>query len=378
MAKVNNKILTWARERSGISVPEFAAKNGISEERLRKWEDGTEALTFTQAQKFADKAHVPFGYLFLREPPLDELPIPDLRTIDNRGVNRPSAELLDLLKLTLLRQQWYREYLSNEQGNPCELVGSVSQNASAQVIVENMRRKLGVQAHPIRGDWQDYYRDLVHRIESNGVLVMREASLGHHSRPLKVEEFRGFAIADKFAPIIFVNHADAPGARLFTLMHELCHIWMGISGISDGSDSPNRDSEVKCNAVAAEFLVPEAEFSPLWRDTEDWKDNLAPLQAHFHVSQWTLARRALTLGFIHTNQYRNYIAKQKELWDNREKRTDGNGPSFHKTKNAQISKLFSRAVLSQAFNGQIMLREAGQLLGINPAKLKNFANEVRF
>jgi Zn-dependent peptidase ImmA (M78 family) len=151
---------------------------------------------------------------------------------------------------------------------------------------------------------------------------------------------------------------------------------MGISGVSDGDESSHHASEIKCNAVAAEFLVPEVEFRPLWKDFDHWTDNLAPLEAHFHVSKWALARRALTLGFISGDQYRAYIARQKALWDAREKKGD-NGPSFHKTKNAQISKPFSRAVLSQAFNGHILLREAGQLLGVNPAKLRRFAEEVR-
>src|SRR5690606_682507 len=100
-AQINHTMLTWARERAGFSVSVFADRFGVSEERLRRWESGEDPLTFKQAQTFAAKAYVPFGYLFLREPPVDKLPIPDLRTVDNRGVNRPSAELLDLIKLTL-------------------------------------------------------------------------------------------------------------------------------------------------------------------------------------------------------------------------------------------------------------------------------------
>jgi len=375
-AQINHKMLTWARERSGFSVSEFAAKLHIKEERLHRWESGEEQLTFKQAQSFAAKAHVPFGYLFLQKPPIENLPIPDLRTLDNHGVNRPSAELLDLIKLTLQRQQWYRDYLTNELATPSAAAGRVSPHTSIEKIVGDMRQLLEVPVHPNRGSWEDYYRDLITRIEAAGVLVMRQANLRHYTRPLRVEEFRGFAITDDIVPIIFVNHADAPGARLFTLIHELCHIWMGISGVSDGNESSHHASEIKCNAVAAEFLVPEAEFRPLWKKLENWTDNLAPLEAHFHVSRWALARRAMTLGFISADQYREYIARQKAIWDAREKKGN-NGPNFHKTKNAQISKPFSRAVLSQAFNGQILLREAGQLLGVNPAKLKRFAEEVR-
>ncbi|MDZ4298299.1 MAG: ImmA/IrrE family metallo-endopeptidase [Moraxellaceae bacterium] len=373
-AHINHRMLAWARERSGISASDFASKCGVSVERLYEWEAGTRPLTFNKAQLYAQKAYIPFGYLFLREPPLEQLPIPDLRTIGDHGVDRPSAELIDLIKLTLLRQQWYREHLNSEHANSCAVVGRASEHASVEWIVKDMRQQLDVSPHPTRGNSDDYYRDLVKRIESVGVLVMRESYLGHHTRMFKVEEFRGFAISDEFAPVIFVNHADAPGPRLFTLIHELCHIWLGVTGLSDGNENTQRDSEKLCNAVAAEFLVPEAELRPIWHDNEDWKSNLAPLEAHFRVSKWVIARRALTLGFISLDQYRNFVAEQTALWRQREK---ANGaPSYFKLRNAQISTNFSKAILSQAFNGHLLLREAGQLLGVKPASIQKFANEV--
>lgn len=374
-AQINHRMLTWARERSGFSLPVFAGRCSVDQDRLLRWESGDVPLTFTQAQKFASKAHVPFGYLFLREPPHEALPIPDLRTLENRGVNRPSAELLDLLKLTLYRQQWYKDYLTNELVSPCSAAGRLQADAPVGDIVADMRRLLNVPEHPVRGSWEDNYRDLVARIEACGVLVMRESCVGHHTRPLRVDEFRGFAIADQFAPVVFVNHADAPGARLFTLIHELCHVWTGISGVSDGEESTHLASETTCNAVAAEFLVPAREFRGLWAEAEDWTENLAPLEAHFHVSSWTLARRALTLGYVSTDQYQAFVARQSALWAERV-RSGETGPGYHTMKNAQLSKAFSRAVLSQAFNGQILLRDASQLLGIKPSRLQRFAEEV--
>ena len=124
--------------------------------------------------------------------------------------------------------------------------------------------------------------------------------------------------------MIFVNHADAPGARLFTLIHELSHIWIGLSGISDGDPQTDREEEILCNAVAAEFLVPEPEFRNYWKqDVNDWKDNLPVLESHFHVSKWSLARRALTCGFIEQNEYRQFIFDEKEAFNNRERESSG-------------------------------------------------------
>lgn len=374
-ASINTDMLTWARVRSGISVPDFARRCGISEERLREWESGERKLTFNQAMRFAEKAHVPFGYLFLAKPPEEVLPIPDLRTLEGQGVQRPSAELLDLVKLMMQRQEWYREYLQQHfaQANP--YVGRASYSDSVESIVEDIRACLGVEPHPTRGKWDDYYRDLVQRIESLGILVMRQGNLGHHSRPLNVEEFRGFAIVDEYAPIIFVNHSDALGARLFTLIHELCHIWIGQSGISDGNTNTHRQEEVLCNAVAAEFLVPAQEFRALWQqDSESWEDNLPPLEAHFHVSTWALARRALTLNFISEQEYGRYIFEQKMR---HEQRKGSGGPTYYQTKKAQISRQFSQAVVGEALSGQLLLRAAGELLGgIKPGKIETFAREL--
>ncbi len=376
-ANINTAMLTWARERSGCSVSDFAYKLMIDEERLLKWESGEQTLTFNQAMQFADKAHVPFGYLFLLHPPVETLLIPDLRTVDGKPVNRPSAELLDIVKLMLQRQEWYREYLKQQFIEPNPYVGRFSLQDDVKTIVESIRKVLNLASHPQRGNSDDYYRDLVNRIESVGILVMRQANLGHFTRPLRVEEFRGFAITDEYAPIIFVNHADAPGARLFTLIHELCHIWIGQSGISDGDTHASRREEVLCNAVAAELLVPAEEFQLLWQqDNENWQDNLPPLENHFRVSSWVLARRALTLGFIQHDDYSRFIAKLKAAWLEREKSEKG-GPTYYKTKKAQISQPFSRAVVGQALSGQLLLREASMLLdGIKPAKIPGFAKEL--
>jgi Zn-dependent peptidase ImmA (M78 family)/transcriptional regulator with XRE-family HTH domain len=374
-ANINKQMLTWARERSGIAVAEFAQKCGVSEERLLEWEYGERMMTFNQAINYAEKAYIPFGYLFLAEPPIDELPIPDLRTVDGHGVLRPSVELLDLIKLMLQRQEWYKEYLKQHLSEPNTIAGRFTVRDGVPAIVQDMRAKLNVAEHPDRGTWEDYYRDLVKRIESLGILVMRQGDLGHFSRPLKVEEFRGFAIVDDYAPIVFVNHADAFGARLFTLIHELCHIWIGQSGISDGNTQTQRKEEVLCNAVAAEFLMPEGEFRALWQtQLENWQENLPVVEARFHVSTWALARRALTLNFISQEEYSSYIRAQQAAY--KKKNTSG-GPTYYQTKKAQISSAFSKAVVTEALNGQLLLREASALLGgIKPGNIAHFAKEL--
>lgn len=374
-AQINTDMLTWARERSGTAVPAFAEKMHQPESRINEWERGEHSLTFKQAMDFAKQAHVPFGYLFLNEPPQDELPIPDLRTVNGQGCPQPSGDLIDLIKLMDARLQWYRDYAQQQYLQPFELASQFSVNTPIQQIVQNMRSVLGVGLFPSRGDSDDYYRYLVNRIESVGVLVMRQGDMGHWTRPLLVEEFRGFAMVDEYAPLIFVNHADAPGPRLFTLIHELCHIWIGQSGVSTGDTQTHIREEVLCNAVAAEFLVPEEEFIANWpENAANWKDALPALEAHFRVSTWVLARRAHTLGLISLQDYREYIAERRAAYEARA-RAEG-GPTYYRAKQAQLSRRFSVAVTSEALSGGLSLRDAGHYLGMQPGNIKKYAGEL--
>lgn len=376
-ASIKTEMLVWARERAGFSVSELAKKCSVSEDRLLEWETGLRGITFKQAMTYASKVHIPFGYLFLARPPVDELSIPDLRTVDSQGLHSASANLKDLIKLMQFRQEWYRDHLKQQFAEPNPIVGSFSDRRQADAIVKDIRSKLGYVARPSKGSWEDYYRELVGRIEQIGILVMRQADMGHFTRPLSVEEFRGFALVDEYAPLIFINDNDSPGAKLFTLLHEICHIWIGQTGISDGGMSSHHPEETLCNAVAAEFLVPAIEFHKEWNpDREDWRENLPDLESTFHVSTWVLARRALTLGYISQDEYNAYTYQLRQLHKSRAK--PASGPDYYVVKRSQISKQFAKAVTNEALSGQLLLRDASNLLGgIKPSKVAHFAEGLK-
>lgn len=374
-AQINPANLRWARERAQLSEAALAKKLRVEEQKLIAWELGQARVTFKQAQDFAKQTLIPFGYLFLNIQPVENLPIPDLRTIDNEHNPRPSAELIKMVHTIIERQEWYKDYLHQEQRldrNP--YLGRFTTQQPASAIVADMRNVLHIPTHPERGSWEDYYRDLIKRIEDVGILVMRQGDLGHYTKPLNVKEFRGFALFDPLAPIIFINQADAPSARLFTLIHELAHIWIGQSGVSDAKPNTNRAEEVLCNAIAAEFLVPADEFLTHWQELPDWQLNLPVLEARFHVSRWVLARRALTLQKITQQQYQSYIDSVQRDYRDRE-RTDG-GPTYYRTHKVQVSERFAKALVSETLSGRVLLRDAGKLLDMAPSKIQRFATEL--
>lgn len=373
-ALVNPELMTWSRRRAGLTEAELAESIIVKEDKVLAWESGESKPTFRQAQQWASVARVPFGYLFLNAPPKEELPLPDLRTVGGTVPAAPSIDLLDTVRDVLRKHEWYLDYLKEQEQSPLPFVGKFSAASPVVAVVADMRAVLGVHEAPHRQGGEEYLRQLIAGADAAGILVMRSGVVGGNThRKLDVGEFRGFAISDKFAPMVFINAADAPAARLFTLIHELAHIWIGSSGISNASPSSNRRDEVFCNAVAGEFLVPRVKLTALWRKTDDWGALLPQLAAVFYVSKLVVARRACDLGFISSDEYgRYYVA---ELNTHRDQKKAGSG-DYYKTAGAKNSKRFSRAVLSETFSGRLLPRDAGKLLGIQPAKIRTYAEKV--
>ena len=370
LALINPKILTWARQRAGLSENVLAEKAQVNVEKVISWEDGTKKPTFNQAQKLAQVTHTPFGYFFLLQPPEEKLPIPDLRTVGSIKLQEVSTELIDTLKNIMLKQEWYKEYLIYQGAEALSFVGSFNLNSSINDVAEDIRKVLGVEP-PKQGTWEEYHKKLLDGAESAGILIMRSGIVGNNThRKLSVHEFRGFAISDPIAPLVFINNSDAPTAKLFTLIHELAHIWIGASGISD-LDNHNKE-EAFCNKVAGEFLVPERLFYRYWKNENNLLDNLMEIVSHFHVSKLVAAKRALDLGVIDSSIYRKFYQAEMEKYKNNK----GSGGSYYNTANSKNGNLFSKAVITEVLSGHLLYRDAGKLLDVNPSKIKIYANEL--
>lgn len=276
---------------------------------------------------------------------------------------------MDTVRDVLRKQDWYLEYLQDHERSPLSFVGRFSSRSPIKEVVADIRHVLGVTNDFARMNYDDYFKALVSGAEAAGILVMRSGvALGNTHRKLDVSEFRGFAISNAMAPVVFINSADAPTARLFTLMHELAHIWIGSTGVSDGNGHSARQEEAFCNAVAGEFLAPELVFRTHWDSNVHWEGNLAPLAGRFRVSTLVIARRARDLGYISSDEYSAYY--RRVLQEYRDK--DGSGGDYYRTAAIRNSTRLSKAVLAEAQSGRILLRDAGKLLGVQPAKLKTY------
>ena len=373
-AHINPAMLRWARDRVGLDVNEAAAAAGVKPDQLLQWEQGDAQPTFRQAQVIAQALHAPFGFLFLAEAPAEDPLLPDLRTVAGAPAGRPSVDLTETVRHAVQRQAWFIEYLQEQGAAPLPFVGRFTAAASPVQVARDIRQVLGVDVEQGQRPWDVYYRQLIEAAERGGVLVMRSGIVGNNThRKLDVGEFRGFAISHPLAPVVFINSSDAPSARLFTLLHELAHIWLGSSGISNVAPGNTRREEIACNAVAGEFLVPSDLFMQLWATaSQDLATRIAELAQRFHVSRFVVVRRALDLGLVDRDTYTAFYRAELEAFQT----AGGGGGSFYRNAGAKNSARFSRAVIAEAFSGRLLLRDAGRLLGVQPSKIRDFAEQL--
>lgn len=375
---VNPEILHWARERAGVSVDVL----GHLFPKFEQWETGEVKPTLKQLEALAKKTLTPLGYFFLDTPPEDRLPIPDFRTLDDRAAHRTSPNLLDTVQMMQRRQAWMLEFLI-EQGQPrLPFVGAAEPTDDPVQVATHIRQVLGI------GDrwaaqhrtWEDALRALRLAVEKAGILIITNGIVGNNTRrKLDPAEFRGFVLPDAYTPLVFINGVDGKAAQMFTIAHELAHVWFDKSAVFDLRElQPAEDrTEIACNKVAAEFLVPERELRALWpmegQDTESFQ----VIARNFKVSTLVAARRALDLDLINRETffdfYRNYLEDERRFSALRKRKPGGD---FYANQNARVGRRFAYAVVRAAKEGRILYRDAYQLTGLQGKTFDKYAKSL--
>ena len=360
---VKPEVLVWARNRAALGVDELVIKFP----KYKEWESGKAQPTLRQTEALAKYVHAPHGYFFLSNPPDESLQLPDFRTIDGKPIQRPSPDLFDTIRYCQRRQDWYQEFIRIDGDGPLSFVGAASTNDSTDTVAAEIRRSLDLD-HKERGntsDWTHALREIVEKVESLGVLVMVSGVvLNNTHRRLKPEEFRGFTLADEFAPLVFINGADAKAAQMFTLAHELAHVWLGKSGLSDSRPNvlPKNEIEVWCNKVAAETLVPLHALREEYRENETLRSEMSRLTRRFKVSTLVMLRRIYDLKVLTRKQFQD--AYESEISQFR-RRTGSGGRNFTTTLTARVGKRFARALITDTLEGRTSFRDAFRMLGIS-------------
>ena len=360
---VKPDLLLWACERSGRGVDALARQQSFS--KLPAWISGEERPTLKQLERFAQATYTPFGFFFLPKPPEESVPIPDLRTVGNQYSGHPSPDLLDTMYICQQRQEWYRDFARSMGEKELPFVGSASLDSDFTEVARNIRHALGFSLEERREmpTWTEALRSFIQQADSFGIMVMVSGIVGSNTRrSLDPKEFRGFAISDPLAPLVFINGKDTKAAQMFTLAHELAHIWLGETALSDVGPitMPSNKVEVWCNQVAAELLVPLSALQEAHDSFKSLREALDHLARWFKVSTLVILRRLHDAGRLSREELWQAYSKEIDRLLAISKKAGGN---FYLTLPARVSRRFAQALVISTLEGQTLHRDAFRLLG---------------
>lgn len=366
----NLDMLTWAIARAGYELRDFAS----TFPKVLDWLEKRKKPTLKQLEEFSHKVHLPFGYLFLENPPVESLSFPFFRAGKSQN-SSVSLNLYDTIQLMQRRQDWLVDYLIDNEFQELDFVGSFEINSNCHEIVADMRRVLNLSDNwaASQKNWTVALGHLSRVVEDAGVIIVFNSVVENsNKRSIAVDECRGFVLVNKYAPFMFINAADGKAAQMFTIAHELAHIWIGKSAGFDNDKSLPADDPVEllCDQVAAEFLVPETIFLDLWTKNQ----NISSLAQHFKISPIVLARRALDLHKISKAEffsfYNNYIAEVKLKKDN-----NSSGGDFYATQNKRLSVRFAAHVNQAVKEKQLLYRDVYKLTGLKGDTYESYINK---
>jgi len=360
-------VLRWAQVHSGKSDADLARKfkNWI------EWLSGTTKPTLSDVEKLAKFTRVPFGFFFLKNPPTITLPIPDFRLGEEGLRHAPSSELLDSIYASEQRQQWYHDYAVANGLDAVQAVGAGrGKTAADAATIATAMFGFSVSERPT--DKNSARNHLLRTFEDMGGLAVFAGIVGNNThRPLDRQEFRGFTLTDKYAPLIFVNANDVLSGQIFTFFHEFGHVLRAESGVSN--DDPTEASDIEtenwCNALAAEVLVPEADIRKHVGTTPINEKLLDKFSARYLVSTLVVLLRLRDVGILDHGKFTRLYAKEtarvQDALATQSDRVKGGNHWYNQR--FRVGERLGRAVISETRAGHMSYTDAFKLLNISSA-----------
>lgn len=370
---VNPVLLRWAVDRSGLSFSDFS-------QPVQEWIQGESQPTVRKLEGFARKAMVPFGYLFLASPPVESIGIPDFRTLRDEKRRTYSPNLRETITEVQRRQAWMREYLIEAGNDPLPFVGSIQPVQPTTQAASTIRNQLEltVDWQGKHSTWEAALNTLRLAIERAGIFVSMTNQVGLNTRrALNQEEFRGFVLIDDYAPWVFINTNDSKSAQMFTLAHEMVHIWVGKAGLFNLEKLEAHEDRIEqfCNRVAAEFLLPEDRFLKAWALAGSVSERCANVAKAFKVSPLVVGRRAFELDVISSRSFFQFYREEMEKWRELKDRNKGKpAPVFWQQQRLRLGDRFGYAVAQTYAERKLLPSEAQDLTGFSRATFSKYAN----
>ena len=393
-ANINPSMLAWARQAAGLSEEQAARSVGLSTsqrstavDKLLAFESGKRHPTRGQLMRFADIYHRPPTVFYLASAPASPQRGEDFRTLSGPPPSRREAALLDaLLRTTRVQQNIVKAILEDDEdmARP-SFEGKLALDDAVPVAVEKLRDVIDVPSsddrNRLRSD--DAFKFLRTRVERAGAFVLLAGDLGSHHTAISERVFRGFALVDPVAPFVVINSQDSRTARSFTLLHELGHVCLGITGVS--ADPPSRPSsrahdriEFFCNDVASEFLLPSDAVS-LPRKMirlDDARQLVGQIAQDWRVSEAMVAYRLWRAERIERDIYGRLHAFYASRWQEEKDRNRAQmaeregGPSYYAVRRSQLGRALLSFARHRLQTEELSHTKAARILGVKPGNVR--------
>jgi Zn-dependent peptidase ImmA (M78 family)/DNA-binding XRE family transcriptional regulator len=386
-AYITPNVLKWARESAGMTEEIAAAKVSVTIDKLKEWEEGTNQPTIRQAQTLAKAYKRPFALFFLPDVPRDFQPLQDFRKSGSKNLTTSSIFIIREIQQ---KQAWLSDAYLENQEDKLTFVGRFSIKDNPETVAKDILETLKIYPESYKSE--NTIKEWIDAAEANGIFVSRTSFI--HSRlKLDSEEVQGFAIADPYAPFVFINSEDWNAPQLFTLVHELAHIWIAETGISNEvePDIKNKDKfhpiELFCNEVAANALMPSEIILRLNSSFFQTSKDVFKVAKQFGVSSFALLVRAMNLNIISKPtyhelkkqadiEYAEYLKSQAEKKAKQKEKDKPGGPNYFLLQLNRNSRLFTQTVLDAFHGGFIEPTLASSLLNVQVNKFSKLESQL--
>lgn len=366
--KISPETLVWATERGGYTTDNLL---DIFPKAI-DWIKEESTPTVKQLENFAKKVHIPFGFLFLKQPPKEEIPITFYRS-NGQIVGNPPLVIRDLVNSVKTKQEWLNGYLEENKYEELNFIGKLRdfKNINSTEAADLIRNYLNIHI-----DWyketntSQVFRYWIDKLEKNRIFVISTGYVNNNRRLVDVNICKGFTLIDKLCPFIYINTNNKGGGKIFTLIHELVHIFIGNSlGLSYEPIHPSSEPLEKfCDNVASELLVPQNQFIKLWKNTNgDNVTKFTRLAGVFHVSKLVIAKKALDNQLIEIADFWSFY----NFYTNIPYKQTGGG-DYWNSKPYEVSRKFYNYVDAALSQNKILPSEAYKLTNMKGKTYDNF------
>lgn len=378
MPQVNPDVLVWARESAGLNLQEAAKKLNFKDtkaatgaEKLKRFEDGS-VPSASLLRKMSKQYRKPLVTFYLQERPAQTDSGEDFRTLREAVPPQQDALVETLLGKIKARQGLLKEAMIDEdEAVALEFVGKASLEDDPNELADRVKQflKLDLQAFRGKANINEAFKYLRALVEDTGVYVLLAGNLGSHHSNIDAEIFRGFVLSDEVAPFIVINDQDAKSAWSFTLLHELIHIWLGRTGLSD--QTSDNYVEQFCDKVTSQILLPEEEFAtfiPTGDTVERLIEEISEYAQIAKLSRKLIAYRLHSRGVISNRIYMVASRMFYQEWQESKKAaksTSGSGPNYYIVRKHRLGKALFEITKRLSQSGALSPSKAGILLDVS-------------